>query len=243
MKRYLCISDVHGDLDALRAVLATAEKRGFDALLVAGDLCFPGPEPLETFRLLTRHHAICVQGVTDAALAVMAQSTVDEAAHDDAERAVAARFQEVRAQVGELVLERLRRLPSHHRLTLEDGRELLLVHGSPEDPTEPITHDLDDEEVSTLIGDDPADVIVCGMSHVPFVRELDAINIVNVGSVGAAPNHDGGPRVAHATFIESTTLGITIDPFVVPLEVVPPAEPQGAEPHTTSAAGSPPTST
>lgn len=224
MRRYLCISDVHGDLDALRAVLATAEKRGFHELLVAGDLCFPGPEPLETFRLLTHHQAICVQGVTDAALAVMSPSKVDEAAHDDAQRAVAARFQAARAQVGQLVLERLRRLPSHHRITLEDGRDLLLVHGSPEDPTEPITHDLDDEEVSALIGDDPADVIVCGMSHVPFVRELDAITIVNVGSVGAAPNHVGGPRVAHATFIESTALGITIDPFVVPLDDPKPVE-------------------
>ncbi len=218
MQRYLCISDVHGDIDALRAVLATAEKRGYQHLLVAGDLCFPGPEPLETFRLLTRAQAICVQGVTDAALAMMSPSRVDEAASDDAERALAARFVEARKQVGELVLERLRRLPSHHRIALEDGRELLLVHGSPDDPTEPITHDLDEEELSTLIGDDPADVIVCGMSHVPFVREFGDITIVNVGSVGAAPNHAGGPRVAHATFIDSTPLGITIDPIVVPLE-------------------------
>src|SRR5262249_1503769 len=52
--RLLCISDIHGHADALAAVLATAERRGFARILVAGDLCFPGPKPLETWRRLTQ---------------------------------------------------------------------------------------------------------------------------------------------------------------------------------------------
>ena len=67
--RILCISDIHGHADALGAVLAAAERRGYDKLLVAGDLCFPGPKPLETWRRLTQAGAICVQGVGDRALA------------------------------------------------------------------------------------------------------------------------------------------------------------------------------
>lgn len=212
--RFLCISDIHGELTALRAVLATAERRGYQKILVAGDLCFPGPEPLETWRTLQREQAICVQGVADKALATMDPQRLEELAADPAQKAMARRFVDARRGVGELVLERLRRLPTHHRLALEDGRELLLVHGSPEDPTEPITHDLDDEEINALIGDDPADVIVCGMSHTPFVRELDGVTVINVGSVGDAP----GGGVAHATFIEATSGGIVIDPIVVPLQ-------------------------
>lgn len=212
--RFLCISDIHGELTALRAVLATAERRGYQKILVAGDLCFPGPEPLETWRALQREQAICVQGVADKALATMDPQRLEELAADPAQKAMAKRFVDARRAVGELVLERLRRLPTHHRIPLEDGRELLLVHGSPEDPTDPITHDLDDEEISALIGDDPADVIVCGMSHTPFVRELDGVTVINVGSVGDAP----GGGVAHATFIDATSGGIVIDPIVVPLQ-------------------------
>jgi hypothetical protein len=33
-------------------------------------------------------------------------------------------------------------------MPLPDGRELLLVHGSPADPTVPITHDMTDDEVA-----------------------------------------------------------------------------------------------
>lgn len=212
--RFLCISDIHGELNALRAVLATAERRGYQKLLVAGDLCFPGPEPVETWRTLQREQAICVQGVTDKALASMDPVRLEELASDPAQKAMARKFLEARKAIGELVVERLRRLPTHHRIELEDGRELLLVHGSPEDPTEPITHDLDDDEILALIGDDPADVIVCGMSHSPFVREIDDITVINVGSVGEAP----GGGVAHATFIETSPQGIIIDPITVPLD-------------------------
>ena len=59
---YLCVSDIHGHLGALSAILATAEKRSFHKLLVAGDIVFPGPQPLETWRRLTAAGAVMVQG-------------------------------------------------------------------------------------------------------------------------------------------------------------------------------------
>ena len=212
--RLLCISDIHGELSALRAVLATAERRGYHKVLVAGDLCFPGPEPLETWRTLMRAQAICVQGVTDKALGTIDPQRLEEAAVAPAQHAMARRFLEARRAVGELVLERLRRMPTHHRLPLDDGSELLLVHGSPEDPTEPFTHDLDDEEIRALIGDDPADIIVCGMSHTPFVREVGGVKVINVGSVGDAP----GGGVAHATFVETVNGTIAIEQIEVPID-------------------------
>ncbi len=49
-----------------------------------------------------------------------------------------------REALGQLILQRMRRLPTHHRLPLEDGGELLLVHGSPADPAEAMTHHMSD---------------------------------------------------------------------------------------------------
>jgi predicted phosphodiesterase len=132
----------------------------------------------------------------------------------------------VRGELGDLILERVKRLPTHVRIPLEDGGELLLVHGSPVDPAEALTFDMTDEEVDALIGDDPADVIVCGMSHTPFHRNVGDIHIVNVGSIGEAPDglaeppSAGGvrPLVAHATWIESTPAGINVESISVPLD-------------------------
>lgn len=210
----LCLSDVHGDLDALRAVLATAERRSFHKLLVAGDIVFPGPEPLETWRRLSAAGALMSQGLSDRAVATLDPNVLQ--AQTDAERARVERMRATRTSLGELILERLRRLPLRVRVPLEDGTELVLVHGSPSDPAEPMTHDMSDGEINALLGDDPADVVVCGASHVPFDRTVGGVRVVNVGSVGEAPSSQG-PRVAHATWIESTPRGIDVQQTVISL--------------------------
>lgn len=229
--RLLCISDIHGHLDALSAVLATAERRSFHKLIVAGDLVFPGPQPLETWRRLSNAGAIMVQGVSDKAISMLDPSDIRAAS--DHEKVMLERMRATRAELGELILQRLKRLPTHHRIPLEDGRELVVVHGSPADPSEALTHDMTDEEMNALVGDDPADVVVCGMSHVPFDRMVGEVRVINVGSVGEAPDGVSAPRssrpwqskLAHATWIDSTPAGITVEQFVIPLQ---PAEAQAA---------------
>jgi len=211
----LCLSDIHGHLDALAAVLATAERRAFHKLLVAGDVVFPGSKPLETWRRLTGAGAILVQGVSDKALATLDPDELTARSEHEKERI--ARMSAVQDELGELILERLKRLPTHVRIPLEDGTELLLVHGSPVDPAEALTHDMTDEEINALIGDDPADVVVCGMSHVPFDRMIGDVRVINVGSVGEAPSGGGG-RVAHATWIESRPSGLVVEQIAVPLD-------------------------
>jgi predicted phosphodiesterase len=214
----LCISDIHGHAGALSAVLAMAERRAFHKLLVAGDIVFPGPAPLETWRRLTAAGAVMVQGVSDKALATLDPSDLHPT--NDHERRRVERMRSVRAELGELILERLRRLQTHFRLPLEDGSELLLVHGAPTDPTAELSDDLTDEEIDALIGGDPADVVVCGMAHMPFERQVGDVRVINVGSVGEAPVGGGAhPVMAHATWIESSALGITVEQVDVPCDV------------------------
>ncbi len=219
--RWLCISDVHGDADALSAVLATAERRGYARILAAGDLVFPGGKPLETWRRLTQAKAICVQGVGDQAVATLDPQSLR--GRDDHERTRLDHLTRVRAELGELVLARLARLPKVERIPIGAktgpfaGGELILVHGSPVDPTEPFTFDMTDEEMAALIGDDPADIIVCGGSHVPFDRVVAGVRIINVGSVGEAIGSPGA-RHADATFLEIRDGVVTVEQFAVPLE-------------------------
>jgi predicted phosphodiesterase len=221
----LCISDIHGNLDALRAVLATAERRSFHKLLVAGDIVFPGPEPLETWRRLSAAGAVMVQGVSDKALATLDPNVLRP--RSDHERAMVERMKAVRSELGDLILERIKRLPTHVRIPLEDGGELLLVHGAPTDPAEALSFDMTDDEIDPLLGDECGDIVVCGMSHTPFHREVGGVQIVNVGSIGEAPDgletapsftNGDRPLVAHATWIESTPQGIVVEPMTVPLD-------------------------
>ncbi|MFO7181433.1 MAG: metallophosphoesterase family protein [Pseudomonadota bacterium] len=209
--RFLCVSDIHGHARALHAVIEEARVHGFDQIIACGDLVFPGPEPLDVWKTLVQHRALCVQGMSDRALAQIDPARLSATTEHERERIE--RFRAVQNELGELIVARLGKLPTIARLPLESGDTLLVVHGSPGDVTEAFTIDMTDEELVALLGDEPGDIIVCGGSHVPFERQVADVRIVNVGSVGEAP---GGGH-AHATILTSTATGVLVQQLVVNL--------------------------
>lgn len=209
--RYLCLSDIQGNAEALQAVLVEADRRGYDRVLVAGDLCYPGPSPLGVWKLLMAVNATFVPGLSDRALATLDLDKVPASTPHERERVE--RLRAARQELGELILARLAKATATVRIPLPNADELVLVHGSPSDPTEGMSHDMTDEELSALLGDDPADVVVCGLTHVPFERHVSGVRILNAGSVGDAP----GGQHAHASLLEVSATGYEVEQFVVPL--------------------------
>jgi predicted phosphodiesterase len=202
--RILCVADIHGHAEPLQQVLAFGKAQGCTVVLAAGDLCFPGPQPLETWKLLMGVRAHCVQGVSDLAIATLDPDDLPTPDAEHEERVQ--RLRDTQRELGEVILARLDRLPTTFRMTLEDGGELLLVHGSPSDPTASITHDMSDDEVLAMLGDEAADLVVCGGGHVPFERFVEPTRIVSVGSVGESPT----PNVAHAAILDTSSAGIQV---------------------------------
>ena len=199
------IADVHGNLPALDAVLEELKRREVRDIFVAGDLLLGGVEPLQVWRKLQSVGAHCVCGPSDLALARVDPRALKP--QDDTEREKVRAFVETQRALGELVQKQLGQLPRQLRVPMIDGSELLLVHGSPRDPFEPIDHDLTDEELRAMLEDDPADVVICGGTHVPYARRLDDVQIINVGSAGAAPEG----RFAHYAIVYPSASGSHFD--------------------------------
>ncbi|MFO0608476.1 MAG: metallophosphoesterase family protein [Polyangiales bacterium] len=200
------LADIHGNLAALDAVLAELREAGARNVYVAGDLLLGGDDPAGVWRRLQEVDARCVRGPSDLALATLDPARVP-ARTDDEKRALA-RFAEARAALGELALARLRRLPLALRIELPDQTDVLVVHGTPRDPDTYFTPDLSDEEMESLLADDPADFVLCGGSHVPFARALDAVNVISIGSVGECPD----PGVACFALLRPTASGPVFEP-------------------------------
>jgi diadenosine tetraphosphatase ApaH/serine/threonine PP2A family protein phosphatase len=163
------------------------------------------------WKILVQHRALCTQGVGDRALAAIDPEKLS--ATGEAERARIDRLRKAHRELGDIIVARLGQLPPVARLPIESGHTLLVVHGSPADPTEPFDINMSDEEMLALLGDEPGDIIVCGGSHVPFDRSVADVRIVNVGSVGEAPTGDH----ASATLITTSQLGIQVEQITVPL--------------------------
>jgi predicted phosphodiesterase len=199
------LSDVHGNLTALDAVLSELERRGIKDVYALGDHLLGGEAPLETWRRLQSIGAHCTIGPSDEALATVDPDKLDAVTADA--RARLDRFFATRTAIGDLVREQLRQLPEKIRVPLVDGSELVVTHGSPLDHHTEISHDLSEDEILALVQGDPADLFVCGATHVPFDRTIDDVRIVNVGSVGDAPEG----RVAHYTVVTPELEGAIVE--------------------------------
>jgi len=184
--RTLVVSDIHGNLAALEAVL----DEPCDRVVCLGDIVGYGPEPAASLRLLRTHDLIAVQG------------NHDRAASQGVPPRCSARFQWLadataptsRGQLSADDRSFLSALP--HWGVVECGRSrFMLVHATPSDPLyrylgpDPISWR---EEVRGL----EAKALLTGHTHIQFDLLVDGVRVVNPGSVGQPK--DGDPRAAYA---------------------------------------------
>lgn len=73
--RYAVLSDIHGNLEALQAVLRTPGLTSADRILCLGDIVGYGANPQECIDLLRQREAICIAGNHDWAAAGKLDST------------------------------------------------------------------------------------------------------------------------------------------------------------------------
>ena len=195
--RLAVLSDVHGNVAALEAVLRDIDRAKPDMVAVAGDLVFNGPEPqavVERVRRMEAGGAAVVQGNTDVATA-----DFDFAAAfpwmPEVPESFRAAAEWAHEQLDDDALAWLRRLPSERRLQLGDTL-VLVCHASPGSQTAGFNADLDQAVVVEMAGRTDARVICCGHTHVPQVRDLGWKVIANDGSCGYV--FDGDPSATWA---------------------------------------------
>jgi len=168
--RVAAISDIHGNLPALEAVLADIEREEVDEIVVAGD-SVSGPWPAEVFDLLESVGARIVHGNADRSEEVAAHSS--ELASWNADRLGSRRTETVLAW------------PTTLEVAVEGLGTVLVCHSTPASDTPIYTRITPDDELVASLGPVDADVLVCGHTHMQYDRVLPGgLRIVNPGSVG-----------------------------------------------------------
>jgi len=183
------ISDIHGNLDALEAVLADIARQGVDVIVNLGDIVSGHLQPRATAARLMGLGLPTIRGNHERQLLA-----------DPARMGVSDAF--ARAQLLPEQLAWIDALPA----TLRLRPDVLLVHGTPQSD---LVYFLDSVtpqgsraatpiEVAERAGTADAALILCGHTHMPRqVRLADGRLIVNPGSVGLQAYDDdhGYPHV------------------------------------------------
>ena len=190
--RIAIVSDIHGNLTALEAVLTDLRITAPDLILHGGDLA-DGSAPAETVDQIRELGWQGVHGNTDEMLyspdklRVFAEGAPGLRKIFDAVEDIAG---VTRAALGEERLAWLKSLPSVQRADV-----VALVHASPGDAWRAPGAEAADAELEATYRVLERPVAVYGHIHRPFVRRVGAMAVANGGSVRLS--YDGDTRASY----------------------------------------------
>ncbi|MFE7121409.1 metallophosphoesterase family protein [Streptomyces sp. NPDC057654] len=174
IRRVAVLSDVHGVLPALEAVLAEPDVRAADRIVLTGDIA-AGPLPVETLDLLDSlgERALWISGNADREL------VQDKPSPDPVSAWAAGRLRPEQTA-------RLAALPAGAELEIEGLGRVLFCHATPRDDEEIVLVDSRAARWAEVMAavDENVGTVVCGHTHMPYARIAHGRMIVNPGSVG-----------------------------------------------------------
>jgi predicted phosphodiesterase len=198
--RIAIVSDIHGNLTALEAVLADLGQTSPDLILHGGDLADGGAKPAE---IVDRIRDLRWQGVVgNSDEMLFAPESLEEFAGQaphlqslwEAIRETAAW---TRAELGEERVAWLARLPR-----VQVHGPMALVHASPESTWRSPAPEVSDAELESVYGPLGQPIAIMGHIHRSFIRNVAGMVVANTGSVSLS--YDGDLRAAYLLLDEST---------------------------------------
>jgi putative phosphoesterase len=170
--RIATLYDVHGHLSALEAVLAEMPD---DAEIVVGGDVAAGPYPSETLERL--------RGLGDRVHWLRGNAD-RELTQGERGLAPAEVLDWVRARLSAEQIAFLHSLPATLELQVEGLGSVLFCHATPQNDVDVFTERTPEERVAPQFAALGVDLVVCGHTHMQFVRPVVDVTVVNSGSVG-----------------------------------------------------------
>jgi predicted phosphodiesterase len=197
--RIAIVSDIHGNLTALEAVLADLRQASPDLILNGGDLPHGGSSPAEVVDRIRELGWPGVVGNTDEML-FRPESLEEFVSQSSAPPSIWPPTREMavvtRSLLGEDRLAWLRGLP-----LIQIQGPVALVHASPESCWRSPTEQSSDATLEAVYGPLGKQIVVYGHIHKPFIRSVAGMVVANTGSVSMS--FDGDPRASYLLVDES----------------------------------------
>ncbi len=181
MARILFISDIHGNHDALHAIL---EEARYDEVICLGDLVDYGPEPAECIDTVRSIGAATVRGNHDNAVAYK----VDCGCSYEYKHLSEATREYTWASIDDGDMAYLKGLPVFVEKEV-DGIKIAMAHGSSESFFDYVYPEALDERIDDLAGGLRCEFLALGHTHRPYIWK-QKITVLNPGSVGQPRDGD-----------------------------------------------------
>jgi predicted phosphodiesterase len=201
--RLAVVSDSHGTLTALEAVVADLRAQAVDEILLGGDLVQGGRQPAETLDLIAALGWPAVLGNADLAVLEVAAGQ-PLSAGEAFDEALIRGLRWTADRLSPAQLDRLRALPRQLRRPIEGG-DFVLVHATPWSVEDVVLPDAPAEVAERMLAAAGARVLAYGHIHTAYRRSVGAGLLASVGAVAGSNDRDRRP--AYTIF----TLGREVD--------------------------------
>lgn len=181
MTNLAILSDIHGNLPALEAVLADMKSFEIDQVIVAGDVINFGPFSRQTAELVLAKNWPTIRGNNEYFLLDYQTPRAPAEWNDPIQFAPIAWLAH---QFDEELKTKIAAWPDSLNLRFTDSPPLQIFHGTPQSPWESIFWTFSDEEIEKILLSIEANYVVCGHTHLPMDRQVGRWRIFNPGSVG-----------------------------------------------------------
>ena len=180
------ISDIHGNLEALKATLKDIEKRKVDKIICLGDIIAKGFHQKECLDLVRKNCDVIIRGNCDRHFS----SDISEIKIESEEQEQ--RFKWNQSLITDEDRKFLMNLPYCYEFNMS-GSLVRMFHATPTDDKKAVI-DIDDIETrynmflpsENTNTDNIADVVIYGHIHNPGMSKIYNKTLINVGSVGNA---------------------------------------------------------
>ena len=192
--RIAVVSDVHGNLSALEAILRDLKRASPDIVVCGGDLVSSGSSPADVIDRVRGLDWPGVIGNTDEMLwrPELVEATLAAPQFARMKAAILAHvIPTTRAAIGDERLAWLKTLPC-----CWSDHDLSVVHAGPTDPWQSPGVKASDEELLRVYGGLGTTRVVYGHIHHPYVRSVGQLTVANSGA--ASLSYDGDPRASYA---------------------------------------------
>ena len=175
------LSDIHGNLPALEAVLDDLANFQVDHVIVPGDVINFGPFSRQTAELVIEKRWPVIRGNIEFFLVDYKTPRAPNEWNDPIQFAPT-------AWLNRPIDRKLKTIigawPDILNLRFRDAPPILVCHGTPQSRWDSIYSTLTDEEIEKLLSNAEADFVICGHTHLPMDRQSGKWRIFNPGSVG-----------------------------------------------------------
>src|SRR5574341_833268 len=181
MTKLAVLSDIHGNLAALEAVITDLKNFDVDQVIVAGDVIGLGPSPRQTAEIVIENHWPVIRGNNEYFLLDYKTPRAPAEWDEPIQFAPTAWLD---GQFDQRLKTIIASWPDTINLRFKDAPPIQLFHGVPNDPWGSMYWTLTDQEIEKLLADVETDFVLCGHTHLPMDRQSGKWRIFNPGSVG-----------------------------------------------------------